>query len=157
MKVVKPSLYFGTFLISLSFATCKGKNSIIVEKGYVGELDTIKLLTDNRAKFWDIIKNEKYPNNHTGKYLNWMFSSNMRLVEFVYKDQRRIQQVYDDNIKVGFLVFEVRKDTLIIKAPFNEKYLINKLDPDTLIVSRFGRFGIEKPIRFKKAQNQKEL
>jgi hypothetical protein len=157
MKVLKTLINYITALVALSFVSCNGNPSPITGEEYVGERDTLKLLTNNRAKFWDIIKYERYPNNHTGQYLNWMFSSNMRFVEYTYKNQKRVQHAYTDVIIARFLAFEILNDTLIIKEPLNQKYLINKLNSDSLIVSHFGQFGLETPIRFKRSKNQKEL
>ncbi len=156
----KLSTLFNCILIlitALTMTSCKGSHSVNHKLSDYGQMDTIKLLTDNQVKFWDVIRNKENSNNHTGEYLNWMFSWKMQLVEYSYQNQKRIQHVYGGDIIIGYLDFKIKNDTLYITSPLEEKYLIRKINLDTLIVQHVGEFGLKSPILFIKAKNQQEV
>ena len=120
-------------------------------------IDTMKLLAGNKFKFWDIHKEGEYTYNHTGEHLNWMFTIDKNLVEYSYQNRKRIKHIYGEYILIGYFDFQIKKDTISIYGISKEKYLINKLVTDTLVVQHIGEYGLKPPILFIKSKDQVAL
>jgi hypothetical protein len=142
-------------VMSLPMLKCNTKHNESFPIAY--SKDTLALLTNSKIKFWDITSKSKYTNDYSEQNLNWMFSSDKKLLVFDYDKRKRLVHAYGGDFIAGSVGFEFYKDTLFLGKPIDEKYLIKKISPDSLLVQQCFGPELKDPVLFIRSPDQKTI
>jgi hypothetical protein len=130
------SIFFATYVTIL----VAGKDPIDRNRNECCVGDSLYFLSGKAYKFWNRVDANGFTNaDEKDEILNWKFSKNGRLQEYIYNKKRREYKVlYQGDLGIGYWKYWIKNDTLFIDGVGIQKYLIRKLTNDSLTVQHIG-------------------
>lgn len=144
-------------ILYLLFSNQPRKANRCVELNRLHFADSSCLIAGKKSKYWNRLTKAGFSNRDgLNEMLNWKFSRDHRMREFIYyKGAKQYKYIYQADMVVGYWKYRLEEDTLILDGVGLQKYLILKLSADSLFVQHIRSNTLDSVVKYVAAKSVK--